>query len=228
MCSFFSRLIHYRILRIGVLMLLTLVALVWSGPAFCGEIHDAANRGDLEKVQALLRSDPNLVLSKDDEGFTPLHQAVNRGHKDVAELLLAHGADVNARLRVKGQEVPLHLAVAGGHKDVVGLLLAHGADVNAKNNKGGTPLHLAAYLGHKDIVGLLLAHEADVNARTNIGDTPLHSAASGQGEDVVELLLVNKAEVNAKDNKDETPLVLAAHENHEDFVELLRRHGGHE
>jgi ankyrin repeat protein len=44
----------------------------------------------LEKVKALLKDNPNLVFSKDNNGATPLHYAAKR-HKDVAELLvMAH------------------------------------------------------------------------------------------------------------------------------------------
>ena len=71
-----------------------LVALAWSSVAFCGEIHDAAKSGDLEKVKALLTGNPNLVFSKDNNGETPLHDAVVTGHKDVAELLVKSGHTV--------------------------------------------------------------------------------------------------------------------------------------
>ena len=37
-------------------MLVVLLTLVWSSLAFCGEIHDAAESGDLEKVKALLKA----------------------------------------------------------------------------------------------------------------------------------------------------------------------------
>ena len=70
------------------LVAVTLVALVWSSLAFCGEIHDAARNGDLAKVKALLKENPDLVSSKDDDGTTPLHQAAIGGHRDVAEFLL--------------------------------------------------------------------------------------------------------------------------------------------
>jgi hypothetical protein len=53
-----------------------LIALACSTPAFCGEIHDAAKKGDLQKAQALLKDNPNLVSSRDsDGGLTPLHVA---------------------------------------------------------------------------------------------------------------------------------------------------------
>jgi hypothetical protein len=76
----------------------TLVALAWSSLAFCGEIQDAAIKGDLAKVKALLKDNPALVSSKDEDGWTPLHGAVINGHKDVVELLLlASKTEVNAK-----------------------------------------------------------------------------------------------------------------------------------
>ena len=62
-----------------------------------GEIHNAARDGDLEKVKALLKDNPDLVFSKDTNGTTPLHWAAINGHKDVASLLLANKAAVNAK-----------------------------------------------------------------------------------------------------------------------------------
>ena len=50
-----------------------------------------AQRGDLEKVKALLKDNPDLVSSKDTNGWMPLHAAAIDGHKDVAELLCQHG-----------------------------------------------------------------------------------------------------------------------------------------
>jgi hypothetical protein len=45
-----------------------LVALAWSSLAFCGEIHQAARNGDLAKVEALLKDNPDLVFAKDKGG----------------------------------------------------------------------------------------------------------------------------------------------------------------
>ena len=62
-----------------------------------------------------------------------------RGHKDVAELLLANKAEVNAQGDY-GQ-TPLHCAAFRGRKDVAALLLAKKAKVNARDNYRATPLH---------------------------------------------------------------------------------------
>jgi ankyrin repeat protein len=191
--SFFNQLCHSPMLRCAAVMLVTLA---WSSLAFCGEIHDAAQSGDLEKVKTLLKDNSDLVSSKDTNGLTPLHVAADWGHKDVAELLLAKGADVNAK--VKDGETPLDMAAFDGHKDVVELLLASKAKVNIydaaaygdlgkvkallkdnpdlifrKNTEGETALLLAVQMLHKNVVELLLAKGANVNARDNHGQTPL-------------------------------------------------------
>jgi ankyrin repeat protein len=93
-------------------------------------------------------------------GDPPLLGAAMDDHKDVAELLLAHKADVNAR----GDEgfTPLHIAAQWGHKDMVEWLLANGADVNTTNSEGDTPLGWTLKNGpeyqHPDVVELLRQH----------------------------------------------------------------------
>src|SRR5437870_507107 len=81
----------------------------WSSLAFCGEIHDAAKAGDVEKVKALLKANPESVSSKDVlDGWTPLHWAAHESHKEVSEVLLACGA--NANLADNTWVTPLHIA----------------------------------------------------------------------------------------------------------------------
>ena len=57
MYSFSSQFCHSPILRRATVML---VALAWSSLAFCGEIHNAAKSGDLEKVKTLLKANPDF------------------------------------------------------------------------------------------------------------------------------------------------------------------------
>jgi ankyrin repeat protein len=81
------------------LALVLLITLVWSITASCGEIHDAAKAGDLEKVKALLKENPEMAFIKGDFGMTPLHLAASKGYKDVVELLLANKGEINAKDR---------------------------------------------------------------------------------------------------------------------------------
>ena len=52
------------------------------------------------------------------------------GHKDVAEILIEKGADVNAKDGGTNKQTPLMYASKYGHKDIAVLLIGKGADVN--------------------------------------------------------------------------------------------------
>jgi len=89
------------------------------------EVQSAAAQGDLVTVRAILRSEPDLVEARNEEGWTPLHEAARGGYVAVAGLLLEHGANANAG-DVSGA-TPLHAALRAGETRMVRLLLAHGA-----------------------------------------------------------------------------------------------------
>ncbi len=92
-------------------------------------------------------------MLKDSYGNTPLHEAAKYGCSDVAELLLAKDAEVDARNNLS--MTPLHWAVSNGHVDVAKLLLQNKADVNAKDKYGTTPLHEAVVANQARLVELL-------------------------------------------------------------------------
>ena len=60
-----------------------------------------------------------------------LQEVAEMGYKEIAELLIANGADVNAKDSNEAW-TPLHNAAIGGHKEIAELLIAEGADVNGK------------------------------------------------------------------------------------------------
>ena len=82
-----------------------------------------------------------LLIDNGSDMGDSLSLAVMRGHKEIVQLLIANGADVN----VKGYAIigtPLHSAVFHSRKEIAELLISKGADVNAKRNDGDTPLDL--------------------------------------------------------------------------------------
>jgi len=190
-----------------------------------GSLHEAAMNGKLEKAKALIKANPDLVNSQASYGnVTPLQLAAQYGHRDVAELLLANKADVEAKSY--GGWAALLNAVFGGHKDMVELLLTNKTDVNYKDDAGRTPLHVAAENGYTEIAAFLIANKANVNVKNREGLTPLHIAVALGYKDMVELLLTNKADINTKDNSGRTPLAIAVLHAYKDMAELLRQHGG--
>jgi ankyrin repeat protein len=69
---------------------------------------------------------------------TALHMAARRGNAEVAEALLACGADIEARDSLG--DTPLRRSVNCGKTAVAALLLSRGADLHSKGSKGLTPL----------------------------------------------------------------------------------------
>ena len=70
-----------------------------------------------------------------------LHDAARAKDPGPLRLLIAHGADVNARAYTEGQ-TPLHIAARKGRLTNAQILLQHGADARAVNNDGETPADL--------------------------------------------------------------------------------------
>jgi len=104
-------------------------------------------------VATLLIDRGAQVNARNWDDVTPLHQAARRRNLPVVEVLLARGADPNARDKVRGS-TPLRRAVSGtGASNTAGtaalmlplarLLLEHGADPNARD-KRGSPVHASA------------------------------------------------------------------------------------
>src|SRR5262252_2517488 len=130
-------------------------------------MFEACAAGELERVERLL--DGGAINDYSADGWTPLHLAAFFGHAKVAELLLAHDADVAACSRNPNGNTPLHAALAGNHKFVAGLLIGAGADVNAADANGWRPLHLAAANNNLDAIKTLIAQGADLWAPNGEG-----------------------------------------------------------
>jgi ankyrin repeat protein len=157
-------------------------------------VADAAMRGDLARVTALIASRADVNLAQGD-GMTALHWAARRAQAEMADALLAAGADVKAVTRLGGY-TPLHLATQEGSDAVVRALLARGANAGAVTTTGAVPLHFAAASGNAAAVSLLLERGADPNAKEpQWGQTPLMFAAAAGRTEAVKRLVRGGADV---------------------------------
>jgi ankyrin repeat protein len=122
--------------------------------AGCPALHRAVMLDRREIVKRLLGkgTNPNVrsrgqSTELDDEETpggdkTALFQATSWGRPEIAEMLIKHGANVNAKA-ARGV-APLHEAARMWHVELARLLLKHGAEVNAKDDEGRTPLDWAS------------------------------------------------------------------------------------
>jgi len=114
--------------------------------------------GDILQPKSKEQIISGLKKLSNEEKNNLLINAAHCGRKDVVELLLNNGADVNAKSN-DGWSA-LTYAARNGRKDVVELLLNAGTDINAKDNYGWSALMYAVAYGHKDVVELLKRYGA--------------------------------------------------------------------
>ena len=121
------------------------------------------------------------------------------------QLLLDHGADVNAEGGVDGHALVAATATRGlpGSRAsgvaVVNLLLEHGADANASEKSHPIPLHAAIFAEDVEILKTLLRARADHDLRVEGKTTPLEYARiMGMETMVIHLQDVVLREVTAR------------------------------
>lgn len=140
------------------------------------ELFSKVHEDDEASVLDLLAkgADPNC---RDKHDFTPLHRATIEENANLVSVLVAHGANVDAKPK-DHDLTALKLAVTDELVDVARTLLEGGALVNRADESSFTPLHHATISQHGKLVDCLLAHGANPDAPNRNGATPLHIAVS--------------------------------------------------
>jgi ankyrin repeat protein len=181
----------------------------------------AARAGDSATVKRLVARRPALATVE--YNYTPpIHFAVREGHRDIAELLLNHGADAAYR-SYPFQESLLTFAEDRGHGDVVELLRAR-LTRRFTVAPGTQTIIDAAARGDLAAVEAELARDSALaRAGNETGDTALHHAARNGHLDVVRALLAAGANVDAVRGDGYRPLHCALMPNWFFLVDLGRR-----
>jgi ankyrin repeat protein len=116
------------------------------------DFFTACVMGRLEQVEAELASDPGRARARGVHDLPAIYFAAIGGQLEVAELLLAAGADVN---ETAPAAAPIHGAVMGGRPEVVRWFLERGADPSLSDFEGRSARELAVALQRPQLIALL-------------------------------------------------------------------------
>lgn len=141
------------------------------------EFWSAVKKGDLQKVQTHLAAGID-VNAKNDYGATALSFAADKGHVEIARLLIDRGADINVKDSFYGS-TPMDWAVYNNHPEMVKLLLSKGA--------AGASAALTAAIHTKDAAMVKLILE---NAKIQPEELtePLQIATQMQENGIIDIL----------------------------------------
>ena len=167
-----------------------------------------------------------LTSSSDNDnyGWSVMHLPPNLGRRlEVVQLLIEHGADLEAR--DKGGCTPLHLALLSMNVGLAQFLIELGADATAQNYYGLTPLHLASQNRHLEVADFLIQHGVDVLTQDMNGMNTLHWTTQSGSAEIACLLIENGVDTTAQDNAGWTPLCWASSLGNVEVTRLLLEHG---
>lgn len=188
-------------------------------------LHNAAHRGHLEAVVALLNHGAHID-EVSSTGYTALGYAVVGNYVDVVEVLLTSGADPN--IRIADKHTLLHVAIQYNSVGIIGLLLTHGAvssHTSAQFSDGWTgitPLITAVCCNSVEIVTMLLQHGVDVDCLSDDKKmSPLTCAIRTGNRQLIDLLLDYGAKVKPTNVVSLCPLQAAVTQQLPEIVELL-------
>ncbi|MGH0159823.1 UNVERIFIED_CONTAM: hypothetical protein FKN15_069786 [Acipenser sinensis] len=206
-------------------------------------LHIAAANGYQSTAELLLEHKARVEV-RDSDGWSPLHAASCWGQIQIVELLVANGANLNAKSVL--EETPLGLRWI--------LNPASGANMLAVNADGNMPYDLCEDEVTLDYIETAMANQGitqeridecrsskerqmvadiraliqtgcDLNAQDENGTSLLHIAAANGYQSTAELLLEHKARVEVRDSDGWSPLHAASCWGQIQIVELLVANG---
>jgi uncharacterized protein len=169
---------------------------MFASAAVTSPVADAAMQGDKTALRALLQQKNLDVNAPQADGATAIQWAAYRDDLEMADLLIAAGA--NVKTANSDGVTALWLAAENGATAMLEKLLAAGADVNERLPNGETPLMMAARNGNVAALRVLLDHKADPNLKENLrGTTALMWAVEQSHPEAVKLLIERGADWKA-------------------------------
>ena len=172
----------------------------------------SAGRGDKVAIENFLLGGIEIDATNT-QGLNALLLASERGHTEVAKLLL--GAGANPDKSTPDGWSPLMAASQGNHAEIVKALLEANAAVDSKDTNGWTATMKAVYAGHTESTVLLAPH-----AKEELDRALLLAALLNHGA-IIPVLVENGADVNTANEDKQTPLMFAAIKGNRASVEAL-------
>lgn len=190
-------------------------------------LHLAYN--DVAMTKRLIEIGCKTSIARPDDGFTPLHVAIEMCEWEVARTILQEGRPelelkTNSSARLAGF-TPLALAVWQDHAETTRLLLEAGADPNSRTEKDGAVILQLSV--DEDVVRTLLDYDPDLRLRDDKGNTPLNALVewSSVSISVIKRLLRQGSDVNQPDKRGRTPLFKALSKTDVAITKLLLDRG---
>jgi ankyrin repeat protein len=182
---------------------------------------EAIRGDDMAAIDELLALGADANYPEPSLGLSPLIMATVRSDAQMAQRLIAAGADVT--IIDKGGNNLLHHAVDGGNPDLLALLLKQeGIYINlARDLYGSTPLIMAARDNNVAIVERLIDAGADLEIGDDWGDTPVNIAAYRGSLEALQLLIERGAAIEVINTNGNTALDHARNQSHEEIETFL-------
>ncbi len=207
--------------RVAILLIAAGARINEKGPTGRTALHYAGDR--LDFIQLLLDEGAD-VNARDDEGSSPLDEAVWYGSLDKAAILLAHGARLNEPEPETGA-TPINEAAYKGQVRLVRYLLQFRPDLTLADKKGFKPLENALRMGKDDSAALLLEAQPKETFTPAFLASAMETATKKDEPAALEVMLRRGAEADAILPSGSTPLDLAAFLGEGDVVDVLLKHG---
>ena len=172
-------------------------------------IQSALSRGRNELILLLLIEKGANIDTRDFEWRTPLCNAIDFDLPSSAQILIRHGADVNATLNASNdRRTLLCQAVRQGKEWAVKLLLEKGANPHKVDDFGQQALYYAIEAGHESMVRVFIDHGGiqHVTAGPTGKTTLLHLAVCRENLTIIEMILKAGADTNEQNIRGDTPL----------------------
>ncbi|XP_069113741.1 delta-latroinsectotoxin-Lt1a-like isoform X2 [Argopecten irradians] len=189
----------------------------------------AAKNGNVKMVEYLLngKTPCEVNIVDKESGCSPLFRAVLTESKEICQMLIKVGGDVNLRrLSLENSnETPLIKAIQMDNRDICQILINSLCKLQTKTDAGLNALHFAVAYCRYDIAELLMENGAKIHAKSNAGVTAMSVAIENHNAAMVRILLTNGYKVDKKYKWKETPLQQAIKLHATESALTLIRHG---